>query len=517
MNVDFTRVSRCLRSAFLGLTLWTIPSAQSIDISPLVVRNLSVANIEPLPIANADHYAITSDSVDKILPWLLGCAQYSYMDMKGIGQGDLVYRDGAVATGSKTDAYETSWPSRALVAYTRVRHLATTSQRDSIDRWFLRNAAFTMEHMSSFLKLNFPGRDSDNYSIRWRDASKPNFYGLVTVKDGDTIPLLSQWYNNRRSLAHFYLLLTGIAFSEVQKDSSRKYLAEVKRYIKEWITYSVFPTGETGEWARNHEYPNKYGEYIEAQGIHYNSYNSTLAITAALLLKLRFNDDELVKFSTRAGLWGTECQPNEPPKTIWTASDLHISLFDTNVVRYNRVGARIQVLYNYSGTEDPLRAELMHPSWYLPAYRSLRPVMNSSGVVIDSITYKLEKWALARKDGVRADDPFGKWRGMSGISRDIRQEKFAAIKPFGIRTADTPSQAFHGSPSIHLNSNRGILQVSTDEGKFDRIEVRRIDGSMAASAAPKADNWSIRLESGLYVVRSFVDGVQANQAVAISR
>ena len=478
--------------------IWMVAPADPKAASVLEVRDLSQANLPGFGIAHEDDAAITTATDAEILQWLQGCSVKGFKDMAGYGQSDWVYRSGGVAAGGKIDAFESSWPSRALVAYMRARPQARSGQKDSIDQWFLENASFLAEHMRSFLGLNFPGRDTNNYSIRWRDAAKPGFYGLVTTQGGDSIPLLSQWYNNRRSLTHFHLLLASVAFKHTQPDSSRKFQSLVNRYIQEWVTYSVFPTGEVGEWARNHEYPNSFGEFIEAQGVSYNAYNSALALTAALVFEKKLADSSLRVFRTRGGLWGTECEPSDPEKSIWTASDLHLGLIGGLQTRVNREGARMQAVYNYTSDTAPYRAELMHASWYLPAHRYFRPAKDGLGNVRDSESQILETWLAARKDGVRADDPFGKWRGVSGTSKDIRTETFEGIVPFEAHSA--LARGGRAPSRVVITQIRQMLQVEADG--LEAIEIRHPDGSLFLREPAANAKWSSVVPPGWWLIRT---------------
>ncbi len=395
--------------------------------APLEARDLSLANTAMPALVKADLTAITTDLGGKTIPWLVDCSKKSYLDLPGYGIGDLVYRRGAVSEGSKIDAFfETPWLCRAMVAYMQTKHLAAVYERAQIEEWFYENAVFTLEHMQSFLRLNFPDREAGDYSNRKGDAKDPARYIMDyrTTLDGDRITGISQWYNNRRAMSNAYLLLAGIAFRNARPEFSKTLLDEVKRYVKEWVIYSTYPTGETGEWARNHSYPNEAGTYIEGQGVTYNAYNSALALLAAQLLYEKCGDRELLDFSTRDGLFGTECEAGEPAKTIWTASDLHIDLLTGHATRVNHLGAEIQVIYDYPDAIK--RNELRHASWYLPAYRSLSPSSEHRARIEAWMDAIADHWD---KSAVRADDSFGRGRGFLGLSRDIRTEDWRGISP----------------------------------------------------------------------------------------
>lgn len=474
-----------------GLILAAGAVRAQVDISPLVVRDLSLANTTAPALKNADPTALTTDLGPKTIPWLLGCAQRSFWDMPGNPNPELVFRAGAVPTGGKIDAFfEMSWVARALSAYLRVREQATPAQRDSIEGWFARNARFGLWHMQSFLRLNFPAREQDDHSVRKGGALAPLFFGKTTTFQGDSIPNLSQWYNNRRAATYTYLAMAAVAFARTQPALSDSLVREVKRYHEEWVTYSVFPTGETGEWSRNHEYPNADSSYIEGQGITYNAYNSGAALLAAVAFAKALHDSDLVRFRTRDGLWGTQCEGSEPDKSIWTPSDLHIDLLVGAQTRTNLLDSVIQVRYDYAPPQTYKRNELRHATWYLPAYRAFRPG--------DSGSVRLERWYAGLDLKGRGDDPFGLWRNLCGISQDVRTEDFSWLSPIAESTAVEGS----ANPSGRRFWRDGnLLRVEAGGGVDERMELRRLDGSLVAVGVRHDGAWEAPLPGGLFVVR----------------
>lgn len=388
------------------------------DIAPLGVRDLSMVTTRSVPYVNLsrlDLESIYAEHQSKVIPWLVSSSRTSLVDLPG--EGENQYRPDGDPAQNKFDSFinEYAWLGRAFSAYIRTRNTASDSDKKMIDEWFLENAEFCMVHMQSFLDNNFPKREQNNYSDKGAFALKAEYNQRRTTWNGDLIPNLANWYNNRRSIAYFFLSIVGTGFADIYPEQAARYRNEVKRYVKEWVTYSVFPTGESGEWSRNHSYPNEYGEYIEAQGLIYGAYNCATALNAALWFYLKKGDRELVDFKTRDGLWGTECSNGEPDKTIWTASDLHIKMMAGRETRINDSNAAMNALFNYPNAENKNR--LMHASWYMPCYKHFR-----AG---DEITGLLTTWASESESYKRMDDPYGKWRNMAGISTDARTEDFS--------------------------------------------------------------------------------------------
>ncbi|MEK7395136.1 MAG: hypothetical protein AAB214_21470 [Fibrobacterota bacterium] len=391
----------------------------SASIAPLQARDLSRATSTPyVALTRADLESIDTANRSKIVPWLKACSR---TDLWGVpGEGDDKYRPGGDPAQNKLDAFlgESAWLTRALSAYIRVRRTATTEDRSIIDAWFFANAGFCMLHMQSFLDNNFPNRTNDDYTKKNTYALSAAYMGRRTTWQGDEIPNLATWYNNRRSIEYGFLALMGAFYADIAPEKARPIVAEVKRYVKEWVTYSVFPTGETGEWVRNHSYPNADSQYIEAQGMIYNAYNSATALNAALWFYLKLGDRDLLDFRTRDGLWGTQCETGEPDKSIWTASDLHIDMLAGVHARLNDDSVVMNPLFNYPDAEN--RNRLLHASWFVPAYRTFRSK--------DSGWSRLDTWVKSNVGFKRYDDPFGIWRNIAGISHDVRTEEFDWLK-----------------------------------------------------------------------------------------
>ncbi len=389
--------------------------------APLLARDLGRATSTPyVNLFRADIEAIDPATDAKIAPWLLACSRTDLWDVPG--EGDDKYRAGGDPTQNKFDAFlgESMWLTRALAAWMRVRGGAPPADRDRIDDWFFANADFCMRHMQSFLDNNFPDRERDDHTRKGGAAASMGYFGRRTTWNGDSIPGLASWYNNRRSCTYAFLALMGATYGRIFPERALPMVAEVKRYAKEWVTYSVFPTGEPGEWSRNHSYPNADSLYIEAQGVTYNAYNAAAVLDAALWFEISLGDRELLDFRTREGLWGTQCEPGDPDKTIWTASDLHIDLLAGVQTRRNDQGATMDPLFDYPATAK-VRNRSLHASWYLPPYRAHRPG--------DPSTARLEAWLSTNVGFPRYDDSFGKWRNFAGLSLDVREETFAWLHP----------------------------------------------------------------------------------------
>jgi hypothetical protein len=346
----------------------------------LSVRDLSVADQAGAPdLSKADLDCVPAAAAGRtaeVRDWLIAC---SARDMTRCTL-DLPQRDAYLS--------ETPWLSRAIAAYQFIRADVSRSERQTLDDWFLRNAEFNRRHIDIHLEENFPRRSTGDYSVRGRDARGGAMTGKRCSQTGPAISVLSQWYNNRRASSMLFVAQAGALLGDTSLTDS------AKRYVREWITYSVWPGGEQGEWQRNGDYG-----YV-CSGLAYGASNIALALLVAMWLDA-LGDASLLRFSTSEGLFGT--QSTDAPKTIWTAFDTHVALLDGSLSLRDEQGRAFDALVTPYGRP-------MHASWYLPAaHRYDR-------------SRSLDLWAKASEaGGLKLDDPFGHWRGMCGIFVDVRR------------------------------------------------------------------------------------------------
>ncbi|MBV8502319.1 MAG: hypothetical protein JO006_11415 [Paucibacter sp.] len=252
----------------------------------------------------------------------------------------LKYPDGRVLDGL---FFHGAWLLRYIVSYDYVRAALAPKQRVRIERFIRHNAYFLAVMSDKGLADVFPLRLSGNYQAR-RGAAKPAsesetwwtkrydttgdcrvdasdevaalpVYAYVRADGslGPRLSVLSQYYNNRRSIATAAFGAAGVLLADPVLVGS------AKRYFMEWLAYSVYPDGSLGEYARNGDY------CIPGQGAIYGSADLQGAALLASLLA-RQGDRSLVEFSTREGLFGSESRGNAAPKSIALAINTYIEL-----------------------------------------------------------------------------------------------------------------------------------------------------------------------------------------------
>jgi hypothetical protein len=301
------------------------------------------------------------------------------------------YSDNRTADGYWQHAM---WVARVAIAYDFVKGGLSTQDRVSVEHWLRRVGYFMADHIQWGLAYVFPNRRSNNYVTRGssaaQDVSAPSAWMTVSVdtngdctynsldskttydvygyvrpdgKSGPRISALSQWWNNRKSSEVLAFGIIGVMLQDGFLTS------EAKRYVAEWLTYSVWPDGIQGEYFRNGDY------CVPQQGVVYGTHNTQTALLLADALA-RKGDRSLYNFETRDGLFGTQSTGTQPAKSIRLAIGAHIGLIDGSIVRYyfepQRGSAQVPrpaTLLNSIAAHS--NVSLYHDLSYLPGNRYL--------------------------------------------------------------------------------------------------------------------------------------------------
>ncbi len=241
--------------------------------------------------------------------------------------------------------HQASWFLRFVVTYDYMRSTLDAVDRLMIENAIVRNAYFMAVPSDRVLARNFPRRQMGSYAARGVAAAPKNddvkywskrydtdgdckitaaddprllpthAYARADGTPGPRITVLSQYYNNRRSIAATAYGAAGVLLA----DSAL--IASAKRYFMEWLAYSVWPDGSQGEFARNGDY------CIPSQGMIYGSYNVVGAGYMARILA-RQGDQTLLQYATTDGLFGTETPAGGTPKTLELAVSTYLKLLN---------------------------------------------------------------------------------------------------------------------------------------------------------------------------------------------
>jgi hypothetical protein len=262
----------------------------------------------------------------------------------GDPRNDLLAQCIRPADGSMLDAWfgEADWLLRYLAAYDFVRNALPADDRRAIDLFVRRNAFALAAQLDVGLGYIFPQRHAGNYAVRARSAAgdagdtwatqqvdtngdcrvdgadDPTAFAVYNYARADGSPgprtsVLSQWFNNRKAISAAAIGAAGVMLGEPELT------VRAKRYVMEWLTYSVWADGSEGEYLRNGDY------CIPKQGVIYAASNIQSALLLSRLMA-RQGDRSLIDFHTRDGLFGTESAAGQPDKSIALVAGTHVRL-----------------------------------------------------------------------------------------------------------------------------------------------------------------------------------------------
>src|SRR5690606_12641935 len=151
--------------------------------------------------------------------------------------------------------------------------------------------------------------------------------------NGDTIVNLPRYYNNRKGAFAQLIGIIGAGLNDVEL------IHHAKVYFKEWILFSVYPSGETGENERNGDYG------VPQQGSKFYGLLNVGAYAYIAEALARKGDFELYQYSTSDGRCGTQ----GGPKSFRLVVDTHVNESTGILNRYGRVNFSATV-QSFSGS-----------------------------------------------------------------------------------------------------------------------------------------------------------------------
>lgn len=237
---------------------------------------------------------------------------------------------------------EASWLLRYVVAYDFVRASLGAEDRVAIEAFVRRNAWFFAAQLDYGLAHVFPDRLAGSYRRRAGDAAAGGAAAFAEVRadtnsdcriDGSDDPrafagrnyahadggpgprtsVLSQWFNNRKSIVAAAVGAAGVLLADGEL------ILRGKRYVMEWLTFAVWPDGSEGEFLRNGDY------CIAQQGLIYAASNLQAGLLLGRVLA-RQGDTSLFDFRTRDGLFGTQALALDAPKSLSLVAATRIAL-----------------------------------------------------------------------------------------------------------------------------------------------------------------------------------------------
>lgn len=222
----------------------------------------------------------------------------------------------------KTDSgnwWNAGWMLRMVSCADFVKDAFSTAERTTFNAWISDWAHAFESSVHKDLSGNVFGNryDRDYVNNLKYVATASYFNGEYAYKDANSvlhneISWVAKYYNNRR---HTEMQFVGIAAVFIN-DATLKDRA--KLYFEEWIRFSTYPDGSTGEFERNGDYGNPQAGHV------YNAYNLASAVLVAEALRLS-GDSGLYDYSTTEGIWGTQCT-TEPAKNLKLVVDTYLDL-----------------------------------------------------------------------------------------------------------------------------------------------------------------------------------------------
>lgn len=375
----------------------------------------------------------------RVETWLLEAGLYfeKYTHSGGLNVGDINYgRAGLVA----------NFPNRKNHDY-RVRSTSAALDSTNPDVWGAKSNVFYLATTDTEITL-----DGFTYTITALGNGCGRFFGpqlgvyAYVHNDGtpgNRLSVLSQWYNNRRSDVVLAFGLIGVMLN------NQSLIVEAKRYVKEWLRYSVWPDGSQGEYIRN-------GNYCAANaGLIYSSHNIQ---TAALLADVlgRRGDFELYQYNTVWGLYGSGVSETEssvpvgsPTKTIWSAIKTYLQLVDNEIDWYQYEALKSSQTPGTATHLDGIRefsqfgaGHAYHELSYLPSNRHY----NSSfmrGVILRDPSGAHPPFPGT--DGLTVDGGLEGWNGATSLFPGILFMFADSFVDLSVSLTATPSQMVLGS------------------------------------------------------------------------
>jgi hypothetical protein len=232
----------------------------------------------------------------------------------------------------------------------------SAQERKRIEQWLLAAAEFACQEQDWDVDRNFTNRSSSSADAAYTPAHKQaaaqrggaNLVTHYTASGpGHTIYPLMQTFNNRRMACYRYGALVGIKLGE-------NHLVEsAKRYVKDWIKYSVFPDGTMGEMER-------WSGSIPDLGWAYCTDVIASAVTIADALARR-GDHSLYDYKTSIGLYGTEGSRGES-KNLYKTLQMMSRIAAKQVTWYG-TNNRANLSHHYLIDGETSNWKALHDVW----------------------------------------------------------------------------------------------------------------------------------------------------------
>jgi hypothetical protein len=249
----------------------------------------------------------------------------------------------------------TMWLTKLLYAYDYIRPTISSSNRSTLDTWFLNAAVLWDDNVRKIIETRFPNRDKDDYST-WGSGYPVCIAGpILTHLGGFGHCDFHEGWNNRSANHVRFFGLVGI----MTNNSALK--TRSKRWLKEWIRFANFADSTNSQFHRSIS--------DRAAGIGWNY--TALMIGGMVTLAdafARIGDSELYNYSTSLGDPSGTLTPGGGPKSLLSVTKKFLDYVDGTVKRYATTNSANDGNANYKidSVDEVLGAAWISDSYVIP-------------------------------------------------------------------------------------------------------------------------------------------------------
>lgn len=201
-----------------------------------------------------------------------------------------------------SDTFEVAnWVRRLVYGYSYIRSALSSSDRTTLDKWFLNAGNFMEATVHYKIAIRFPNRLNGDYSRCSSSLCPGKVNGLLYYGGPEADEFSQVWANQPATKAAMFAAIGVVINNATLKDRAR-------RFVQEWIKFAVWPNGVVFDQYRWKGTTPQIGYSYAGTAI-----GSIITIADHLA---RAGDSSLYKYSTSVGMFGTEGGPKSLLKVL---------------------------------------------------------------------------------------------------------------------------------------------------------------------------------------------------------
>lgn len=208
------------------------------------------------------------------------------------------------------------WIRRLTYAYSYIRSSLSTGDRQTLDSWFLAAANYFDTVIHNIIAKRFPNRFLDDYTTCVQSGFCPGSTLGRTHFGGYNVHGFNWAWDNLTASMNAVVVAVGATVNDA------KLLAHGKRFIQEWLKFSVFPDGTIFDQYRWNK--------SDAQSGYKYAGVAIGSIIASVEHIARTGDTSLYTYSTTDGRYGSE----GGPKTLLKVLTNFAGMTNGTITRY---------------------------------------------------------------------------------------------------------------------------------------------------------------------------------------